>query len=186
MIAGCISWKIHSNAPVQDQDIIPEHSRSRKWNRIHLKGDCRGAVEEIGFIYVLALSVLLWTAIFFTIEDSTSSQKEQASKTFLDGTSEMIAGVVQDVINQQIIIPDVNLSKTLELSHPQETYQYRIEFSQSAVWCISRVKNIRVSSPLYNPMEIHIDTTITGDAGGLEIRYISLNHTLVINVVDFE
>ena len=143
-----------------------------------------GAMEEIGFIYVFGLSVILLSAIFYTISDTTKSRKELATKAYLEDEVERISGVVQIVIDMQLNHPGINYTRIIHLSHPDQIYQYRIELSQSRVFLVSRVEEITASAILYNPMEINIDSVITGDAKAFSITYESSDHSLNIQIIN--
>lgn len=141
-------------------------------------------MEEIGFIYVFALSVLLLTAIFFTIRDSTDSQKETATKTYLEDQVRLIAGVVQNVIDMQLNHPEVEYSRVLDLRSPDQIYQYRIDFSITTVSLVSRFEEISTSINYYNPLGFGITPTVESDASAFMVRYDPDARFIEIRVVD--
>ena len=139
-------------------------------------------MEEIGFIYVLALSILLLSSIFYTIRDTTETKKESTSITFYEDAAHHITGVVQDVIEMHITHPELSYTRVIELRHPGEVYQYWIKFSDTTVTFHSRVKTISVSVSIYNPDNISIDETVSGDVDVLSISYDEQSHSIRFSV----
>ena len=142
------------------------------------------AMEEIGFLYVFLLSILLLSSIFFTIEDSTRTRRKSTTATFYEDAAHHIAGVVQDVIDMRLSYPEVEYTRYFNLRHtdPDVAYRYRIEFSKTRVTLISRVGGIRVSAGLYNPEGIKIDEKIESDARAIRIQYNLPLDEIVISV----
>lgn len=129
------------------------------------------AMEEIGFIYVFALSVLLLTAVFYAIRDSTSVQKESATKVYLEDQSRLIAGIVQDVIDMRITSPEIEYRRIVDLTSPNQIYQFRMVFTTTSITLISRFQEISADAPIYNPTGIVLTPQVESDADGIMISY---------------
>ena len=147
------------------------------------KGD-NLAMEEIGFIYVFALSVLLLTAIFFTIRDSTDIKKESATKTYLEDQVRLIAGVVQDVIDLHFTHPEINYTRVFDLTPSDQVYQFRMEFTRTSLTLISRYQEITASAPLYNPSNVNITSNVESDVSAIRIHYDSEENFIEIRPTD--
>ena len=128
-------------------------------------------MEEIGFIYVFALSVLLLSAMFYTIRDSTSVQKESATKTFLENEARLLAGTIQDVIDMHLTSPDIDYRRVVDLTSADQVYQYRMEISNTSITLISRYEEISANSNLYNPTGIAITSKVESDVSAIRISY---------------
>ena len=128
-------------------------------------------MEEIGFIYVFALSVLLLTTIFFAIRDSTDVMKRSATKVYLEDQARLIAGIVQDVIDMRITSPEIEYRRIVDLRSPDQIYQFRMMFTPSGVTLISRFQAISADAPLYNPTGIVITPQVESDASAILIFY---------------
>lgn len=144
----------------------------------------RSAMEEIGFIYVFALSVLLLSAIFYTIRDSTSVQKERATKTYLGDQVRLISGIIQDVIYMQLSYPEMEYSRILDLRAADKVYQFRIEFTRTTITLISRFEEISATVAIYNPAGLELTPQVESDASAILIHYDSIEGIIEISPVN--
>lgn len=139
------------------------------------------AMEEIGFIYVLALSVILLSSIIMTVQSSTSDRRRNATSTFYQDVAHHISSSVQDVIDMHLLHPDLNYTRYLTMRHTSLAYSYRVEFTDNGVTIISSVENIRVTSDFYNPTGIRIKAGFIGDAKIILLYYSTAEEGIVIS-----
>lgn len=151
--------------------------------RDHFREDT-SAMEEIGFIYVFALSVLLLSAVFYTIRDSTDTQQDAATRTYLEDQARLIAGIVQDVIDMHLVAPEIEYQRVVDLRSPDQIYRFRIVLTPDRVTLISRYKEITVHSPLYNPDGTPITPRVESDSSAILIRYDPVIGMISVSVVD--
>ncbi len=142
------------------------------------------AMEEIGFIYVFALSVLLLSAVFYTIRDSTSVQKKSVTKSYLEDQVRLISGVVQDIIDLRITNPEINYSRVLDLRTTSQIYQFRIEFTRTTITLISRFEEITAFASIYNPQGLDITPKVESDASALMFQYYKIENLINVQPVD--
>jgi len=152
------------------------------WHKL-FREDTR-AMEEIGFIYVFGLSVILLSSIFYTVSESTSTEKERATIGYLENEAQRVAGVLQNVIDLQLTNPGMNHTRLLHLGHEERIYQYRIVFTLNMVTLISRYEDISTSTKIYNPTDIGIDANIQSDASAITFHYDPTEHRMLITMVD--
>lgn len=141
-------------------------------------------MEEIGFIYVFALSVILLSAIFYTITDTTTQEKERATRLYLEDEVQRVAGVLHDVIDMQIIHPDTSYTRIFHLGQGDGVYNYRITFTSSRITLVSRYEDISTSLAIYNPMDLKIDARIQSDTKAVSMQYDPDLYEIVIVPVD--
>ena len=137
-------------------------------------------MEEIGFIYVLALSVILLSSVILTVQNSTSDRKLNATTTFYQDVAHHLASAVQDVITSHLVHPDISYTRYITLRHTDLAYGYRIEFSQYNVTVISRVGDIKITANFYNPTEIEIAADYIADAKFVCLYYDPLENSISI------
>ena len=141
-------------------------------------------MEEIGFIYVFALSVLLLSAMFYTIRDSTSVQKESATKAYLENEARLLAGTIQNVIDMRLTSPDIEYRRVVDLTAADQLFQYRMEITNTSITLISRFEEISANSRIYNPTYISITPTVESDANAILISFDSELEMITIVPVD--